>query len=90
MFLHLGSDVVISLNEVIAIFDLDSTSMSKRTREFLDLSQKKGIVIDVSKYDLPKSYILCERNKKIYLYISPLSATTIYKRANESIFEYLV
>lgn len=88
MFLHLGSDVVVSLKEVIAIFDLEGTSISKRTREFLDFSQKKGIVVDVSKYDLPKSYILCEKNKNIYLYISPLSASTIYKRANDRSYNF--
>ena len=90
MFVHLGSDVVVSLNDIIAIFDLESTSMSKRTREFLDLSQKSGIVVDVSKYDLPKSYILCEKNKQIYLYISPLSASTVYKRASEKFSGYLL
>lgn len=88
MFLHLGSDVVVSLKEVIAIFDLEGTSISKRTREFLDASQKKGIVIDVSKYDLPKSYILCKKNKNVYLYISPLSAATIYKRANDKSYNF--
>ena len=88
MFLHLGSDVVVSLKEVIAIFDLDETSISKRTREFLDSSQKKGIVIDVSKYDLPKSYILCEKNNNTYLYISPLSAQTLYKRANDKNYNF--
>ena len=88
MFLHLGSDVVVSLKEVIAIFDLEGTSISKRTREFLDASQKKGIVVDVSKYDLPKSYILCQKNKNIYLYISPLSAATIYKRAHDKSYNF--
>lgn len=88
MFLHLGSDVVVSLKEVIAIFDLDETSISKRTREFLEASQKKGIVIDVSKYDLPKSYILCKKNNNTYLYISPLSAQTLYKRAHDKNYNF--
>ena len=88
MFLHLGSDVVVSLKEVIAIFDLDETSISKRTREFLDSSQKKGIGIDVSKYDLPNSYILCEKNNNTYLYIWPLSAHTLYKRAHDKNYNF--
>ncbi len=86
MFLHLGSDVVVSRKDVIAIFDLDGTSISKKTREFLDISQKKGIVVDVSKFDLPKSFILCQNKKDVYLYISPLSASTILKRANDKSF----
>lgn len=83
MFLHLGSDVCVSLKEIVAIFDLENTSISKRTREFLNESQKKGIVVDVSRYDLPKSYILCDEKGKKKLYISPLSASTILKRANK-------
>ena len=34
MYLHLGSDVVVSQSEIIAIFDLDTTSISKITRDF--------------------------------------------------------
>lgn len=83
MFLHLGSDVCVLLKEIVAIFDLENTSMSKKTREFLEISQKSGIVVDVSKYDLPKSYILCKNKDKTRLYISPLSAATILKRANK-------
>ena len=55
MYLHLGSDVVVSQSEVIAILDLDTTSVSKITRQFLDSTQKGGRVVEVSKGDLPKS-----------------------------------
>ena len=58
MYLHLGMDVVVRQKEVIAILDLDTTSVSKNTREFLNTAQKRGNVIDVSKNDLPKSYVL--------------------------------
>ncbi len=81
MYLHLGMDVVVRQKEVIAILDLDTTSVSKNTREFLNTAQKRGNVIDVSKNDLPKSYVLCGNKNDFRLYISPLSAQTIYKRA---------
>ncbi len=35
MFLHIGADVVIPLNSVIAIFDMEKTTISKDTKEFL-------------------------------------------------------
>ena len=41
MYLHLGSDVVVSQSEIIAILDLDTTSVSKITRQFLDTTQKE-------------------------------------------------
>lgn len=81
MYLHLGSDVVVSQSEIIAIFDLDTTSVSKNTREFLNTAQKCGRVVDVSSNDLPKSYVLCGKKDKFNIYISPLSAQTLYKRA---------
>ena len=81
MYLHLGSDVVVSQSEVIAILDLDTTSVSKITRQFLNTMQKSAKVIEVSKYDLPKSYVLCGKKDKFHIYISPLSAQTLYKRA---------
>ncbi|HIV02562.1 MAG TPA: DUF370 domain-containing protein [Candidatus Aphodoplasma excrementigallinarum] len=81
MYLHLGSDVVVSQSEVIAILDLDTTSVSKITRQFLDSTQKGGRVVEVSKGDLPKSYVLCGGKDSYCIYVSPLSAQTLYKRA---------
>ena len=82
MYLHLGSDVVVSQSEIIAIFDLDTTSISKITRKFLNTVQKNNRVIDVSSHDLPKSYVLCGKKNDFNIYISPLSAQTLYKRAS--------
>ena len=81
MYLHLGGDTVVSLKDVIAIFDLDITSISKITREFLHIAEEEGFVINVSE-DLPKSYVLAEINQKSRVYISPISASTLLKRAS--------
>ncbi len=81
MYLHLGGDTVVSLKDVIAIFDLDITSISKITREFLHIAEEEGFVINVSD-DLPKSYVLAETNNESRVYISPISAATLLKRAN--------
>lgn len=81
MFLHLGGDTVVSMKDVIAIFDLENTSISKITREFLHVAEEEGFVINVSD-DLPKSYILTEYHHKSRVYISPISAATLLKRAN--------
>lgn len=81
MFLHLGGDTVVSLKDVIAIFDLDITSISKITREFLHVAEEEGFVVNVSD-DLPKSYVLAENNNESKVYVSPISAATLLKRAN--------
>lgn len=82
MYLHLGGDVVVNLKDVIAIMDLDVTTVSKITREFLTVAEEEGFVINVSEEDLPKSYILTERDNESRLYISPISSATLLKRAN--------
>lgn len=55
MFLHLGQDTVIIEDDIIGIFDLDTTTVSKPTRDYLKTMQKGGNVVNVS-YDLPKSF----------------------------------
>ena len=43
MFLHLGGDTVINMKDIIAIMDLDVTSTSKITREFLAVAGGRGV-----------------------------------------------
>lgn len=79
MYLHLGEKTAIRTDEIIGIFDLDNTTVSKNTRDFLAGEQKKGNVINVS-YELPKSFIVCEDNSERKIYISQLSSQTLYRR----------
>lgn len=81
MFLHLGENTVITTDIIIGIFDLDNTTVSKITRDYLNFMQKNDRIINVS-YDLPKSFILCkdkEKNENV-AYISPISSQTLLKR----------
>ncbi|MBQ3817534.1 MAG: DUF370 domain-containing protein [Clostridia bacterium] len=80
MYIHLGQETVVPTSEIIGIFDLESTTISKRTRKFLEQSEKRNEVITVS-YELPKSFVLCcDKNKNKKLYISQLSSATLKKR----------
>ena len=38
MFLHIGGDYVVSLRNIIAIMDLETTTISKDTKEFLKIA----------------------------------------------------
>ena len=80
MYLHLGKDIAVSISDIIGIFDLDTTTYSKITRSFLTASEKAKEVINVSE-DLPKSYVLCTKNGKKSIYITPISSQTLLKRA---------
>lgn len=60
---------------------MDTTTVSKKTRDFLNIAEKSGKVINVS-YELPKSFVVCKENNEIKVYISQLSSTTLEKRVD--------
>lgn len=76
MFLHLGEDTVVNSKEIIGIFDMDTSTVSKVTRDFLNKAEKNKKIVYVN-YELPKSFVVT-RNK---IYVSPLNATTLLKRS---------
>ena len=41
MYIHLGGEYVVKEDEVIGIFDLENTTISKHTRSFLEKSEKR-------------------------------------------------
>lgn len=79
MYLHLGNDVIVPKKEIIGIFDIENTSVSKDTRAFLSAEAKKGEVIYITQ-ELPKSFILCQRDGVCKTYVSQISAATLKKR----------
>ncbi len=88
MYLHLGQDTVVSAETIIGIYDMDTSTVSKWSREYLNRAEKEGRVINVSFFDLPKSFIVCREtendNKIERVYISPLSSQTLLKRLHSS------
>ncbi|MEE1320511.1 MAG: DUF370 domain-containing protein [Acutalibacteraceae bacterium] len=83
MYLHLGHHTVITHDEIIGIFDLDSTTVAKKTRDYLSIAQKEGRVREVS-YELPKSFIVCrEKDGRNIVYLSQISTSTLLKRTEE-------
>ncbi len=81
MFLHLGQDTIITTEDIIGIFDLDTSTVMKSTRDFLSTMTKEKKVITVS-YELPKSFVLTydKKTKEKTMYISPISSVTLLKR----------
>ena len=82
MYLRVEENIVVNTKDIIGIFDLDTTTVSKPTRDYLKTMQKGGNVVNVS-YDLPKSFVItCKKksNKKT-MFISPISTATLLKRS---------
>lgn len=80
MYLHLGQSTLVKTKDIIGIFDLDTATVAKPTRDFLAKAEKEGRVINVT-FELPKSFIVCKEDDKIKVYISQLSSATLLKRA---------
>jgi hypothetical protein len=79
MFLHIGADIVIPLKNVIAILDMDTTTISKDTRDFLKTAEEEGFVESISN-DLPRTFVITEQDKKSKIYLSPISSVTLQRR----------
>ena len=82
MFLHIGGDVVIPLKSVIAILDMDTTTVSKDSKSFIKIAEEEGFVIAI-KNELPKSFVITEINKESRIYLSPISSVTLLKRTRD-------
>lgn len=83
MHLHIGGDTAVDMRDVVAVFDMDNTTVSKRGREFLAEAGKRGEIIDITE-DLPKSYIITESRGVRRVYISSLAPQTLVKRVKSN------
>ncbi len=80
MFIHIGHDTVIIDKEIIGVFDMENTTVMKKTIDYLNNAEKLKKVRNVAPFELPKSFIVCEEPSGTVIYISPVSVGTILKR----------
>ncbi len=83
MFLKISNDFVVPKSEIVGIFDMDNTTVSRQGRDFLPKAEKDGELI-YSADDLPKSYVVTEHNGKIKVYLSSFSSKLLISRAKSS------
>jgi hypothetical protein len=83
MYLNIGPDTVISDKNILGIFDLDNTTVSKATREYINTASKNGECITLDLEELPKSYIVTAEKTGKKIYISSYNTSTIFKRIKE-------
>ncbi len=80
MFLHIGGDYIVSMKDVVAIVDMEKSTISQDTRNFLKISDEEGFIINVVEDEMPKSFIITQEKHKSKIYLSPISTSTLYKR----------
>ena len=78
MYLSIGNDMAVRESSIIGIFDMDNTTTSKRTREFLSNAEKDGLVIPCD--DLPKTFVVTAEYGLNRVHLTSLASSTLEKR----------
>lgn len=86
MYLHLGEDTLVLSRDVVAVCDLDNTTVSRATRDFLTKQEKRKRVLSVSS-ELPKAFIITSDGLKERVYLSQISSRTLALRAKKAVGE---
>ncbi len=79
MFLHLGENVMIRTKDIVMIFNIETSSYSCDTTNFLKLAEEDGFVEKIGNEKL-KSCIVAEISRKSKIFLSPISSVTLLKR----------
>lgn len=80
MYLHLGQETVVRVRDIVGMFDMDNTTVSKHTRQFLADAEQAGKVVNVSQ-ELPKAFVVCRSGAgEETVYVSQISTATLMKR----------
>ncbi|MBE6931899.1 MAG: DUF370 domain-containing protein [Ruminococcaceae bacterium] len=79
MYLPIGGDMAVRTSSILGIFDLDNTTCSPRTREFLRRAEENGETV-ASTEELPKSFLLTAEFGMSRVYFSQFSPITLEKR----------
>ena len=83
MYLHIGKGKTLKDKDIIGIFDLDTATVSEKTKEFLNKKEKERLT-EYADFDLPRSFILCkDRDKRFKVVFSRISTVGLKDRAEE-------
>ncbi|UTR16588.1 DUF370 domain-containing protein [Salipaludibacillus sp. LMS25] len=76
MFIHLGGDMVLKAERIVAILDHNSQDLSAENQEMMKDHKKRKATIRVTD-DTPKSMVITKED----IYLSPISSHTLKRRA---------
>ncbi len=82
MYVHIGKDVIIKSENIVAIFDILSLEKKNSLENICKNLKISDKIIDVSENN-QKSLILVNKNNKTKGYISNISSTTLGKRTSK-------
>ena len=83
MYIHAGNNLVLNSRDIIGIFDMDNTTVSRQGRDFLPRAQAEGRLLNATE-ELPVSFIVTEHKNKDKIYLSSLSSKVLGNRAKKA------
>jgi hypothetical protein len=76
MYIHLGNDIIIPASDVIVILNIEEP-ISPDLQEIIEIAELEKKLVRIGGKDKRKALVICDHIN----YISPISSTTLYKRA---------
>lgn len=79
MYVHIGKDIVVNSDNIIAILDIETLEKKKNLKDICQELKISDKIIDVSE-DNQKSLIIIQKEMEYKGYISNISSITLGKR----------
>ena len=86
MYLHIGNGKSVRRKDIIGIFDLDTATVSKITKNFINKSQKEGKVSYFDS-DLPRAFLLLDEKGESRIRLSRISTTGLKQRLDSGLID---
>ena len=84
MYLHIGNGKSVKKKDIIGIFDLDTSTVTKTGKDFIAKNEREGAV-EYADDDLPRSFVLVDEDGKSKVRLSRISSRGLLARVNENI-----
>ena len=88
MYLHIGNGKNVRKRDIIGIFDLDTSTISKITKKYIGENEKEGN-LEYLDSDLPRSFLLVEEDGMYKIKLSRISSSGLVMRYENAISQDL-
>lgn len=82
MYLHIGNGISVKKKNIIGIFDLDTATVSKTGKDFINKMERSGR-LEYNDFDLPRSFVLLDEGGVKKVRLSRISVQGLKLRAGE-------
>ena len=83
MYLHIGNGASVKDEDIIGVFDLDTSTVSSITKKFISENQRAGRV-EYADSDIPRAFVLVGKDKNYKVRLSRISTAGLRLRAESA------